>query len=437
MYRGENVLDKIFLLFCNFLSSFIVITLLFQFMNSNYERNYKKKSVYYISFSISVLTLTLVNMLNISVLNLLAWMMITGICAYFFYYDDNYKAGKRIIECEAVAVYISACETLGAILLQWIMQLLGMDMGNTIIWYCLGATFSQVILIFLYYFGMACLTRKRRPTISKDQYSVYVIMFLYSLVNLLLIAGEFMQRKTEYLWLANMGCIVLADLYLMYYVKMSGDKNFYEKQVEALEQQAKMQYEYYLLQSEKYNNTLQVLHDVNKHIKTIEDLFITEHSEIATEYAKEITGMLSTLIPTKYTENPILDILLSDKAKSMKAKGIDFRVDIDNVDMSSIEPIDVTTIFGNLLDNAIEASEKSKKRKYVYVKIGGYHQMISVRVENSSDYVKWKDGMPISEKGENRGLGLLNVRRSITKYDGNIKLIWEDNKFIVELFLNI
>lgn len=57
-----------------------------------------------------------------------------------------------------------------------------------------------------------------------------------------------------------------------------------------------------------------------------------------------------------YTENPILNILLTDKNAVMQEKGIHSDIKIDNVELSYIEPIDITTIFGNLLDNAIEAA---------------------------------------------------------------------------------
>ena len=62
--------------------------------------------------------------------------------------------------------------------------------------------------------------------------------------------------------------------------------------------------------------------------------------------------------------------------------------------------------------------------------------MISIRIENNCTTVKWKNGVPVSEKGQNHGMGLLNVRRSIEKYDGSIKLKEEDNIFIVDIFLN-
>jgi sensor histidine kinase YesM len=50
--------------------------------------------------------------------------------------------------------------------------------------------------------------------------------------------------------------------------------------------------------------------------------------------------------------------------------------------------------------------------------------------------VKWKNGMPVSEKGKNRGIGLRNVKRAIEKYDGDMKLEDKKGMFIVDIFLN-
>ena len=157
---------------------------------------------------------------------------------------------------------------------------------------------------------------------------------------------------------------------------------------------------------------------------------------MASEYANKIGDLLKPLIPVQYTENPILNILLTDKEIIMKDKGISMKIKIDNVSLDFVEPIDVTTIFGNLLDNAIEAAEKAEGDKYVYIKIGSRHQMIIISIENSCDSVKWKNDSPVSKKGKGRGIGLLNVRSSIDKYDGSLKLKQENKKFVAELFLN-
>ena len=161
---------------------------------------------------------------------------------------------------------------------------------------------------------------------------------------------------------------------------------------------------------------------------------MTEQRQKAKEYTNEIGDMLKPLIPVEYTGNPILDILLTDKQVFMKDKNILFDIKTDSVNLDFIAPIDITTIFGNLLDNAIEAAEEVEDDKYVFIKITSYRQMIVVKIENSCGKVKWKNGYPVSQKG--RGIGILNVLSSIEKYDGNMKLKQEGKRFIVELFLN-
>ena len=120
----------------------------------------------------------------------------------------------------------------------------------------------------------------------------------------------------------------------------------------------------------------------------------------------------------------------------MKEKGISVTIKVDNVNLNFLAPIDITTIFGNLLDNAIEAAEKLEGGKYISIKIGSYHKMIAASIENNCGEVKWKNGFPVSAKGKDGGIGLLNVQSSVKKYDGNLILKSDGNKFIAELFLN-
>ena len=125
-----------------------------------------------------------------------------------------------------------------------------------------------------------------------------------------------------------------------------------------------------MTQTKKYDQTVHILHDVNKHIIAIEGLYGAELGNTAGEYAAEIRELLKPLILVQYTENPILNILLTDKESVMKEKGISVTIKVDNVNLNFLAPIDITTIFGNLLDNAIEAAEKLEGGKYISIKIG-------------------------------------------------------------------
>ena len=97
-----------------------------------------------------------------------------------------------------------------------------------------------------------------------------------------------------------------------------------------------------------------------------EQLYLNGNTEVAVEYTKQISGMLQPLITVKYTGNPILDILLADYLSIMDEKQIDFDIQVDNVKMDFMDAMDITTIFGNLLDNAIEACDNIGSGKKIF-----------------------------------------------------------------------
>ena len=102
----------------------------------------------------------------------------------------------------------------------------------------------------------------------------------------------------------------------------------------------------------------------------------------------------------------------------------------------SLTDLELSIVIGNLLDNAIEAAANADGDKYIFIKISAYHKMTVVHIENSCGKVKWKKRMPVSDKGKGRGIGLLNVKQSIDKYDGDLQLKQDGNRFVADLFLN-
>lgn len=426
----------ILFVFCNCFSCFIINVILFQFMGSSYKKNFCHKYIYVLVQILVVFGMSFVNLLNIFTVNLVAWCVVVAAAAGILYYEDIDKPLRRILECEALLLCLSVCEALGVIALEWGLQIAGSAKMDASMQQCLEVIFSKIIVIFLYYLVISKFMKKRDIPHSKAHYFIYMIMLVYSLINMLVAIEIFVNGNVSYLCVVNMACIVLADLYLLHFVNVEDEKNYYEKQVKVLEQQANVQYEYYLALVKKCDQSVRILHDVKKHIKMIHELYESGQAKVADEYVNEIVEMLSPLVPVNYTGNPILNILLTDKEMIMKEMGITMNMEIDYINLDFLDPMDVTTIFGNLLDNAIEAVQKVEGEKSIYIKLAAYRQMVAVRIENSCHAIRWRNGLPVSEKDKNGGIGLLNVRRSIEKYDGDLKLYQEKGKFVAELFLN-
>lgn len=429
-------MDDLLLAACTCLSCFIVAAILFQFMNDRYRLTFQNKSVYYIAETATVTIAAGINLLDVWVLNLAIWVVVAFFISCFLYFDETDNGLRRMVECEVLILCMGICETLGLALIDWTVSLIQFDLKNSTMVRCLEITFSKLVMIFIYYMAIDRLMGKKKAELTKAQCVMSLIILIYSLVNVVVMAEVILKGHSQLIVTVNMGCIVLADLYLLYFIKVANEKSALEWEIKILEKQADMQYKYYLAQEQKYHATVNILHDVDRHVKSIETLYASGEYGNATEYTREIKNMLEPLIPIQYTGNPILDILLTDKVTISKEMGIAFGVQIDNVKLDFLAAIDVTTIFGNLIDNAIEAAGKATGDKYIRIHMSPYKEMVFIRIENTSLPLKWKNGVPVSGKGKHHGIGLPNVRRSIEKYDGDMTLRQQDNIVTVDLLLN-
>ena len=98
----------------------------------------------------------------------------------------------------------------------------------------------------------------------------------------------------------------------------------------------------------------------------------------------------------------------------------------------SLNPTKISGVCGRLMC----CLKNVDGEKYIFIKISAYHKMTVVHIENSCGKVKWKKRMPVSDKGKGRGIGLLNVKQSIDKYDGDLQLKQDGNRCVADLFLN-
>lgn len=119
-------------------------------------------------------------------------------------------------------------------------------------------------------------------------------------------------------------------------------------QIEVLENQ----YHYYEEKSEEGKRIRQIYHDMNNLLLAASAE--SENSEILEVVNKEMEAFRQFCD----TGNPILDVLLKDKMKRMQKLAVDTQLDIDFSEGDFISGRDIVTIWGNALDNAIEACEK-------------------------------------------------------------------------------
>lgn len=135
--------------------------------------------------------------------------------------------------------------------------------------------------------------------------------------------------------------------------------------------------------------------------------------------------MLNSLGLKFYSDNRMLNMILNDKLKKLEPGQAE--CNMGGISLDFLADMDVTTIFANLLDNAIEAGENKK------------NFWIKIRGEQIQDFTVVKIWNPYSEvyapgrsgKQGHEGIGLENVRHTVEKYHGALNIETKDGIFSV------
>ena len=81
------------------------------------------------------------------------------------------------------------------------------------------------------------------------------------------------------------------------------------------EQQANLQLNYYKQLNANYQQSLRVLHDIDKHINILENLYKNHDYMRADNYLESIDKLISEFVLTSYTTHPVLNLILNEKKR--------------------------------------------------------------------------------------------------------------------------
>ncbi len=429
------------LTFGTFISCMINIIILFQFIEERNEPKFNNRFFYKLMKTAAFLMVVMVNGLGQPVLNIVIWIVLFSLINNILYRNNNKKLIYRLFEIPVLILILSVCETVGVEMLEYILLKFQIHNIQPIMIKSMEITFSKLVVLIFYYLVITRLWREDFTVkYTINQCLIQIIIILFSMANLavIIVIIPKITSKTEHiLILINIGCILFADLYFLYLARFVEENNQLKVKLKLLEQQSLLQYEFYDEQKEKYNESIKILHDVYKHLNMIEVMYQANEHKTALTYAKEIGKMLIPLSLEEYTNNPILNVILNDKKRIAIYHKIEFNLEIGIVDLSFMEPIEVTTIFGNLLDNAIDACDLVPRDRFIKMKLDKYHDFTVINISNSTAPIeKWHHGKPVSKKGKNHGIGLLNVENVIKKYNGSMVLEEENRIFSCKIIFN-
>jgi len=140
------------------------------------------------------------------------------------------------------------------------------------------------------------------------------------------------------------------------------------------------------------------------------------------------------------TGNNVLDTVLTSKSLYCDNHGITLTSVVDGKLLDFMETMDICSIFGNALDNAIESVIKlgDKEKRLIHVTVSQQKSFLMIRVENYFEGgLEYANGQLESTKKEKafHGYGIKSIRYTVNKYDGAVDIDTKDNWFNLRVLI--
>lgn len=199
--------------------------------------------------------------------------------------------------------------------------------------------------------------------------------------------------------------------------------------------QLESQHQEYLQSKENIESLGRLAHDLKHQLAALRAEVDPKHAAAGFEQLEQSVQRYSA---QQHTGNPVLDVILTTKERTCADRGITFTAVADGSLLSGMSSMDIASLFGNALDNAIEATSKLPKREQRLIKLALYEQnrFIVIRVENYYDSRLKKDaeGNLRTTKRDDQhrhGFGVKSIRHIAQQYGGEVTIRTEDHWFVL------
>ncbi len=261
------------------------------------------------------------------------------------------------------------------------------------------------------------------------------IVLLVSIVHLF---DNVQINNMSFVYIASI-CILYTTLLAFYLFDRIMNMGILKNRCDILENQVVIQSTQARKNEDDSKRIDRIRHDLKLHFQLLYNLLCDNQYDIAKKHLKD-SGMVTNISCNMvHTGNIALDSILNTKIEEANTKGIETQISCRVPNDLKITEFDICSLFGNLLDNAIEGCLRSENpNKKINIIIRYDINRLSCCIQNTAYSDIKKDGeFFISNKdGGNRyGIGTRNIQDIVLKYDGICKMSYKDNLFISALTL--
>lgn len=177
-------------------------------------------------------------------------------------------------------------------------------------------------------------------------------------------------------------------------------------------------------------------HDYRNHIQNMKIQLTGGNYDKLSDYLDSLADDLDTVDTVVKTGNVMADAILNSKLGVAKKHDIAMNVKAGIPDQLPMSDVELCSILGNLLDNAVEAAVLlPKEERFMRIYIGRLKGQFYLSVQNSAGKVRRVKGEYLSTKKGEHGYGLFRIDRVVKKYNGYVNRQNEEGIFATEIMI--
>ncbi len=295
-----------------------------------------------------------------------------------------------------------------------------------------------VMCLLLYYLLRFELGKNVIQKVMKKQKKFLVIIniLLISIVRIVINHGygEIEDYNLSLILILFVGIILFL---IIIFVKAYG--NIVEKEkflLNVRNSAIQTQYEEMSVSYEKYR---QLVHDEKHMVSYVAECLRKGENKTAAEFLQNFQETLVAREGKIWSRIKSLNLILNIKYRKMEEAKIKFLCNL-NVEYIPMEESDFVILMGNLLDNAIEASEKCPEgERFIELNMKNMNQMFMLKIKNSCMKKASRDKMRFvtdKEEKEKHGLGIASAQYIVNQYNGEMDFAYDDKTFEVKILIN-
>lgn len=234
--------------------------------------------------------------------------------------------------------------------------------------------------------------------------------------------------------------IIIVASCLIYPICISNiiTKNYYKTINAVTNRQLKTQIEYYNVLNDKTRDLRVFKHNFKNTLIVLETHLKNNDLESAKKFINKSNNQLDYL-NTFNTGSSVLDALLFEKRRIANSYNIELEFS-GSIKTEIIDDIDLCIIFGNSIDNAIEACQKlnNEIQRIIDIKIRYLNNLVDIIITNPTlEHINIQENTMRTTKSDatNHGFGLESIYNIAEKYSGDAEIYYKDNLFTLNIVI--